>query len=139
MEYQNLSGRDLDNWAEARGIKRYQGFLFPDSDEKFKEEIAKKIVVESNPNDNQFIQLIGSYGHLRGRLVLVDKIGDFLFEMDPTCNGCSHDFDSRDLEFKEKFPELKNSRFFWMYREDSKCLGVYESEYLKIEKTNIRI
>jgi hypothetical protein len=135
--YQNLSGRDLDQWAETRGIKRYQGFLFPDSDEKFKEEIAKNFAIEVKPS-SQYI-LLKDYEGYRGRLVVVDKDGDFLFEKDPSWeyDGCFFDFNSRSSAFKEKFPELKNSLFFWICRENSKWLGEYESEYLKIDKTEI--
>jgi hypothetical protein len=45
--YQNLAGKELDEWAFAKGIKRYQGFLSADTDEEFKKEIAKQLPAES--------------------------------------------------------------------------------------------
>jgi len=132
--YRNLSGRDLDQWAEARGIKRYQGFIFPDSDEKFKEEISKNLPISQN---NGFITITFYDVQISCKLVLVDKSDDFLFEINDShvdSNGklikslpvSIFPFSYLSDEFQSIFPELCNSWFFWVIHHYSFYFGDQE-------------
>jgi hypothetical protein len=56
MEFNNLNGKDLDQWAEKQGIKRYIGFLFMDSDEKFKEEIRATLKNKTDSDSKYYIE-----------------------------------------------------------------------------------
>lgn len=135
MEYLHLSGKELDQWAEQRGIKRYQGFIFPDSDEKFKEEITKSLPKTEANLEYGFITFTFVEGgsEVRGRLILVDEEGDFLFEAHPDwVDRIKHLCTLIDVKcfrekeaFHKRFPKLSNSKFFWIMRENIKCLDSY--------------
>ena len=131
MEYQKLSGKDLDNWAEARGIKRYQGFLFPDSDERFKEEITKSLPSNFEKNDGFITFDLNGY-EIHARLVLVDQEGDFIFELHPdhtalksVIPGCFPAKSIKTTDFWERYPKLSDSFIFYILRDDITELDKY--------------
>jgi hypothetical protein len=44
MDYRTIDGNELDRWAAENGYRaRYQGFLFPDSDEQFRQQIETEM------------------------------------------------------------------------------------------------
>jgi hypothetical protein len=132
--YQKLSGKDLDNWAEARGIKRYQGFLAPDSDEKFREEIAKNLSKSKDNSRNKYItfSICGAEDwpddiEVQGRPILIDR-GTILFEMHPDLIKINDGriclvtidyfcFVAREI-FLDQFSELSDSYFFWATKDE---------------------
>jgi hypothetical protein len=131
--YQRLLGKELDQWAEARGIKRYQGLLSPDSDWEFKGEIEKILLKSKGPNSEGFIKFAryqDAFGEFEvlGRPIAKDYEGDFLFELHPDLKEQLKDkiplliiddfSDNCKKNFVKNFPKSSGSTFFWVFNFD---------------------